>query len=92
MNAEQGKRLASELGAVAYVECSALTQEGMKNVFDEVTKREISVVVHFDSISIAGADGSLEQGRRGRKKEMLLYSALILSSVVLNINTVRGCL
>ena len=38
VNAEQGKRLASELGAVAYVECSALTQEGMKNVFDEVTQ------------------------------------------------------
>ena len=37
VNAEQGKRLASELGAVAYVECSAYTQEGMKNVFDEVT-------------------------------------------------------
>jgi len=35
VNAEQGKRLANELGAVAYVECSALTQEGMKNVFDE---------------------------------------------------------
>ena len=41
MNAEQGKRLASELGAVAYAECSALTQEGMKNVFDEVTTRNI---------------------------------------------------
>ena len=37
VNAEQGKRLASELGAVAFVECSALTQEGMKNVFEEVT-------------------------------------------------------
>jgi len=35
VSAEQGKRLASELGAVCYVECSALTQEGMKNVFDE---------------------------------------------------------
>ena len=41
MNAEQGKRLASELGAVAYVECSALTQEGMKNVFDEVARKNI---------------------------------------------------
>ena len=41
MNAEQGKRLASELGAVAYVECSALTTEGMKNVFDEVTRKNI---------------------------------------------------
>lgn len=41
---EMGERLARELGAVKYVECSALTQKGLKNVFDEVC----SSLLNFD--------------------------------------------
>ncbi|KAJ7156135.1 cell division cycle 42 [Mycena filopes] len=32
---EQGSRLAHQLGAAQYVECSALTEEGLSDVFDE---------------------------------------------------------
>ena len=35
ISVEAAENLARELGAVKYVECSALTQTGLKNVFEE---------------------------------------------------------
>ena len=45
---EDGERMARDLGAVKYVECSALTQYKLKDVFDEVSS-EIATATNSTS-------------------------------------------
>jgi len=42
VSVEEGQQRANEIGAVKYMECSALTQEGLKAVFDEAIKAALN--------------------------------------------------
>ena len=57
LSLDMGDRLARELRAVKYVECSALTQKGLKNVFDEVSVSEMEEDNSADLDNIASLLG-----------------------------------
>jgi hypothetical protein len=44
LTAADGQGLAAELGAVGYLECSALTQQGLKTVFDTAIKNALEAM------------------------------------------------
>ena len=65
VTSEQGERLARELGAVKYVECSALTQFKLKDVFDEAI--------------VAALDPPVQ--KKPKREQTLLYSSRVSFSL-----------
>jgi len=56
---EQGESLCKEINATCYVECSALTQRGLKLVFDEAARAVVSITVNED-----GSGGAVRVKRK----------------------------
>jgi small GTP-binding protein len=76
---EQGERLARELGAIKYLECSALTQTGVKTVFDEVGLHPLVCV--SAAVALTTSRPSLRPsisrtGRRRRIGDVQLFETL----------------
>lgn len=66
VDAEEGRRLAQEIGAASFAECSALTQKNLKDAFDSAI---LASIQQTDSISSISSVSSVQQQRLTLKRK-----------------------
>jgi len=68
INPQQGAEKAKEISALKYLECSALTREGLKNVFDEA----LTSVVRAHTAPVKAGDAKSAPGSKPKKTCLIL--------------------
>ena len=66
MSQEEAIAVARQIGAVSYIECSALTQKNLKEVFDTV----ILTALHYYNNNNNGQGGEGKSGKGGKKLKL----------------------
>eukprot|EP01117_Protostelium_nocturnum_P010978 TRINITY_DN397_c0_g1_i1.p1 TRINITY_DN397_c0_g1~~TRINITY_DN397_c0_g1_i1.p1 ORF type:complete len:213 (-),score=68.64 TRINITY_DN397_c0_g1_i1:205-843(-) len=66
---EQGRMLAQKIGAKKYLECSALSQEGLAKVFEEAVKVILFPNKEEEPSTEGGKKGKKDKKEKGEKKD-----------------------
>jgi hypothetical protein len=67
----QGVQMAKDIGAVKYLECSALTQKGLKNVFDEAIRAVCESTLCVSTVSGPRQMPTYSEPASAREKEQI---------------------